>query len=115
MGDLIQRLPTDEICLSEEEKHTFTLLFGKDTNKEKENNDVQVINEIPSIRELRKEIIHLCIFVIVIFIINTPIFIQIVKTYIPLCQNSWVATCLVQAVIASGFIWFIINLSYSKK
>lgn len=126
MGDLIQRLPTDDIRLPSEEKANFELLFG-DTSSD---NNVQIdigppepmkknvrFHEVQpdSVAAQRKEVISVVAFFVVFFVINLPWVVEAIHSYIPLCAKSWVATNGVQSLVAACILYFILNFNYSRK
>lgn len=124
MGDLIQRLPTDDIFLPKEEKVNFELLFG-DNNGTPQDVRVDIggggakttfheMHPEPVVVQ-KKEVISVLAFFVVFFVMNTPWVVELIHSYIPLCSKSWIATNCVQSLLSACILYFILNFNYSRK
>lgn len=118
MGDIIQKLPIDQIILSHEEKDNFMMLFPEEqpqaplqpthARQEKEQ------QKQPSLRKIKNEVISLLFFVAVFFVLNIPYVKTLLVEYIPMCSKSWIITNLIQAVIFAFVLWIALNAEYSR-
>ena len=131
MGDLIMKLPTDNVVMPTEERENFLMLFPDNdatanTNMnnalsipqpsnpmEQTSSDVQKRPEVATQR-LKKEVMSLTLFIAVFFILNLPYVKNMIVEYIPMCHKSWIATHLVQAVLFAFILWIVINSEYSR-
>jgi hypothetical protein len=126
MGDLIHKLPTDEILMSNEEKEGLLLLFG---TKEKQDAPPQkpeppaeaVIQQETVIQQeaivdnktgLAREGSVILIYIIFFFLASRNWINHLLETYIPLCKNSWIIRDSLKAVIFALFLWIILNRTY---
>ena len=128
MGDLIQRLPTDEIQLPNEEQENFALLFGVEEQEPppRRRQQQQFIEDMPppsqtarmgrkNTRHLKREFISVFSFIIVFFILNLPVVKSLIQGYIPLCNKSWIATNVVQSILFGFVMWMVVNFDYSRS
>lgn len=123
MGDLIQRLPMDDIFLPKDERANFQLLFGdEDHSQEQRGTDGNDSDQRQSARDRqeptalhKKEFISIIAFFVIFFLMNTPWVQQMIQCYIPLCSKSWIATNCVQSLIAAFVLYFILNLNYCRN
>lgn len=130
MGDLIMKLPTDNVVMPSEERENFLMLFP-DNNATQKNNAVsipqpsnnnsmeQTSSNIQKRQEmntqkLKKEVMSLTLFIAVFFILNLPYVKNMIVEYIPMCNKSWIATHLVQAILFAFILWIVINSEYSR-
>jgi uncharacterized protein Smg (DUF494 family) len=125
MGDLIQKLPTDNLVMPTEEKENFLMLFPDEMTipeeqkvKISENTNTNTNPRIyngASTNKLKKEMTSLLLFVAVFFILNLPQVKRLIVEYIPMCNKSWIATNLVQAIVFAFVLWIVINSEYSRS
>lgn len=130
MGDLIMKLPTDNVVMPSEERENFLMLFP-DNNATQKNNAVsipqpsnnnsmeQTSSNIQKRQEmntqkLKKEVMNLTLFIAVFFILNLPYVKNMIVEYIPMCNKSWITTHLVQAILFAFILWIVINSEYSR-
>lgn len=120
MGDLIIKLPSDNVVMPPEERENFLMLFP-DEEKFQQNNDTpqqtpfqQKTPSADPTKKLKKEVISLFMFIVIFFILNLPYVKKLIVEYIPLCYKSWIATNLVQAIIFAFILWIVINSEYSR-
>lgn len=130
MGDLIMKLPTDNVVMPPEERDNFLMLFPDDntiqnnnmtmpqpsmTNNtmEQTSSHVQKRQEMNT-KKLKKEVMSLTLFIAVFFILNLPYVKNMIVEYIPMCHKSWIATHLVQAILFAFILWIVINSEYSR-
>ena len=120
MGDLIIKLPTDNVVMPPEERENFLMLFPEEPYKN-ENNVPVPTQEQPVERKkekmnhkLKKEVLCLTLFVGVFFVLNLPYIKKLITEYIPLCNKSWIATNLVQSIVFAFVLWIFINSEYSR-
>jgi hypothetical protein len=115
MGDLIQKLPTDNVVMPPEEKDNFIMLFPDEPHELKSSPaEKTTTNYTPSTRKLKKEVFSLLMFIAIFFILNLPFVKKLIVEYIPLCGKSWIATNLVQAITFAFILWLVINSEYSR-
>lgn len=127
MGDLIQKLPTDNLVMPTEEKENFLMLFPDEMTIPEEqkvkisentntntNTNPRIYNGA-STNKLKKEMTSLLLFVAVFFILNLPQVKRLIVEYIPMCNKSWIATNLVQAIVFAFVLWIVINSEYSRS
>jgi len=134
MGDLILKLPTDNVMMPVEERDNFLMLFpdekspGQDmaavpmppqpqppqqNTMEDTSANVQR-RPVKNTQKLKKEVLSLSLFIAVFFILNLPYVKNLIVEYIPMCSKSWIATHLVQAVLFAFILWIVINSEYSR-
>jgi hypothetical protein len=65
-------------------------------------------------QKLKKEVLSLTLFIVVFFVLNLPYVKKMIVEYIPMCNKSWIATHLVQAVLFAFILWIVINSEYSR-
>jgi hypothetical protein len=136
MGDLIQKLPMDELEISREETDSILLLFGK-----KEIQDASLPTpSSPTIRptststslpptqstpptpptrlstttqppppEIMKELMAILIYSIVVFFFMIPYIDELFVGFIPLCKNSWIIRNAIKAIVTAIIAWMIVN------
>jgi len=119
MGDLIQKLPTDNVLMSQEENENFLMLFPNDQEIPQDNEIGVKTSNVQSkydasTRKLKKEILGIFMFIAIFFILNLPHVKKLIVEYIPLCNKSWIATHIVQAIIFAFILWMVINSEYSR-
>lgn len=130
MGDLIMKLPTDNVVMPSEERENFLMLFPDDNviqnnnavsipqpsnnnSMEQTSSNVQKRQEMNT-QKLKKEVMSLTLFIAVFFILNLPYVKNMIVEYIPMCNKSWIATHLVQAILFAFILWIVINSEYSR-
>ena len=113
MGDMIQKLPTDNIQMPLDERENFMMLFPEEQQQETCNQQ-QKPTEKKDVQQLRKEFISIFLFMVVFFLLNVPYIKNLIVEYIPMCNKSWFLTNLVQSVIFAFILWIIINADYSR-
>lgn len=129
MGDLIMKLPTDNVVMPSEERENFLMLFPDDnaiannpvsmpqpTNNnsmEQTSSHVQKRQEMNT-QKLKKEVMSLTLFIAVFFILNLPYVKNLIVEYIPMCNKSWIVTHLVQAILFAFILWIVVNSEYSR-
>lgn len=130
MGDLIMKLPTDNVVMPSEERENFLMLFPDDNATQKNNavsipqpsnnnsmeqtsSNIQKRQEMNT-QKLKKEVMSLTLFIAVFFILNLPYVKNMIVEYIPMCNKSWIATHLVQAILFAFILWIVINSEYSR-
>lgn len=129
MGDLIMKLPTDNVVMPSEERENFLMLFPDDnaiannpvsmpqpTNNnsmEQTSSHVQKRQEMNT-QKLKKEVMSLTLFIAVFFILNLPYVKNLIVEYIPICNKSWIVTHLVQAILFAFILWIVVNSEYSR-
>lgn len=113
MGDLIQRLPTDNTPLTPDEKENFNMLFPKE-NYEQLQEQPHTPSQPPPPQKLKKEVFVLTAFVVVFFVLNLPHVKGLIMEYIPMCHKSWMLTHLVQAIVFAFVLWIVINSEYAR-
>ena len=129
MGDLILKLPTDNVVMPSEERENFLMLFPDDNAIQKntvsmpqsstQNNVEQTSSHVQKQQEmntqkLKKEVMNLTLFIAVFFILNLPYVKNMIVEYIPMCHKSWIVTHLVQSVLFAFVLWIVINSEYSR-
>lgn len=128
MGDLILKLPTDNVMMPVEERDNFLMLFPDEKSPAQdmavpsqpqqntmENTSASVQNRHEkNTQKLKKEVLSLSLFIVVFFILNLPYVKKLIVEYIPMCGKSWIATHLVQAVLFAFILWIVINSEYSR-
>lgn len=118
MGDLIQKLPTDNVLMSQEESDNFSMLFPNEQEIPQDDIGIKTSNVQTkyeaSTRKLKKEILGIFMFIAIFFILNLPHVKKLIVEYIPLCSKSWIATHLVQAIIFAFILWMVVNSEYSR-
>lgn len=120
MGDLIQKLPTDNVVMPPDEKDNFLMLFPDESALK--NNPApnqaeppqKTVNYSSSTQKLKKEVLSLFMFISIFFILNLPYVKKLIVEYIPLCNKSWIAANLVQAITFAFILWLVINSEYSR-
>lgn len=129
MGDLIIKLPTDNVVMPSEERENFLMLFPDDntiasnpvsmpqpsnnSSMEQTSSHVQKRQEMNT-QKLKKEVMSLTLFIAVFFILNLPYVKNMIVEYIPMCNKSWIATHLVQSILFAFILWIVINSEYSR-
>lgn len=114
MGDLIQRLPTDNTPLTAEEKENFNMLFPQEEQCQQPSQPQNQQKQPPPPQKLKREVFVLFSFVVVFFVLNLPYVKGLIVEYIPMCHKSWVLTHLVQAVVFAFVLWIVINSEYAR-
>jgi len=116
MGDLIQKLPTDNVVMPPEEKDNFLMLFPDEPHDLKSSpaQAEKTTNYTSSTQKLKKEVLSLLMFIAIFFILNLPFVKKLIVEYIPFCSKSWIATNLVQAITFAFILWLVINSEYSR-
>lgn len=124
MGDLIQKLPTDNHPMPPEEKENFVMLFPDDKGspsvvvpQQQQNQSLQqqpFSSQYDQKQKLKKEILTVLMFVVVFFVLNIPQVKNLIVEYIPMCHKSWMITNAVQAVVFAFILWVILNSEYSR-
>lgn len=126
MGDLIQRLPTDENGLSPDEQQNLLLLFGKEEEEPivkppmvQQNVPIMTTPLRETIRpplessvNLKKEFIQVCILSAVFFVFNFAVVDSLLNKYVPLCSSSTLIRNVAKSVIFGIILWVLINYKY---
>jgi len=120
MGDLIHKLPTDEIVISGEDKESLLLLFGAKEEKQelpKTEPDTEVVDAAPTVilprsGELAREGVLILTYILCFFIVSLQWVDDLLQVYIPLCKNSWIVRHLVKAVLFALILWIVVNRVY---
>ena len=128
MGDLIQRLPTDENGLSPDEQQNLLLLFGKEEEEPVKQSSsssfqqsvpimtTQLRNTRPPQTEqavnLKKEFIQVCILSAVFFVFNFAVVDTLLNKYVPLCSSSSLIRNVAKSVVFGIILWVLINHKY---
>lgn len=112
MGDMIQKLPTDNIQMPKEEAENFVMLFPDQYQEAAA--DPSLPKGKKDSRQLRKEFVSIFLFMAVFFILNIPYIKKLIMEYIPMCSKSWILTNIVQSIIFAFVLWIIINAEYSR-
>ena len=112
MGDLIQRLPTDNTPLTQDEKENFVMLFPQEEQAQPQLQQLQPPPPPP--HKLKKEVFVLFSFVVVFFVLNLPYVKGLIVEYIPMCHKSWMLTHLVQAIVFAFVLWIVINSEHAR-
>lgn len=112
MGDLIQKLPTDPILLSQEETETFRMLFPEEQAAVAPPQPNKPLPNPP--HKLKKEVLTVSLFLLVFFVLNVPYVKTLITEYIPMCHKSWILTNLVQAILFAFILWIVLNAEYSR-
>ena len=124
------KLPTDNVVMPPEERDNFLMLFPDDNliqnnnitmpqpssmsnTMEQTSSNVQKRQEMNT-HKLKKEVMSLSLFIAVFFILNLPYVKNLIVEYIPMCNKSWIATHLVQAILFAFILWIVINSEYSR-
>lgn len=113
MGDMIQKLPTDNIQMPLDERENFMMLFPEEQQSQQNQQESKPI-EKKDVQQLRKEFISIFLFMVVFFLLNVPYVKNLIIEYIPMCNKSWFLTNLVQSIIFAFVLWIIINAEYSR-
>lgn len=135
MGDLIQKLPTDEVQLSREEKQNFKLLFGEE--------EVQPIMPPPPSRLstplperpkrplpvptalspptpvsnsflLKRELFQIVILTVIFFVFQFSFVDNLFQNYVPFCKSSEIIRNVVKALVLAVVMWVLINSKYIR-
>lgn len=113
MGDLIHKLPTDEIVISGEDKESLLLLFGaKEKKEEPPEQDAVATVVLPRSGELAREGVLILTYIFCFFIMSLEWVDNLLRVYIPLCKNSWIMRHLVKAVLFALIVWIVVNRVY---
>ena len=128
MGDLIMKLPTDNVVMPPEERDHFLMLFPDEETPSQtvsmpqslpQQNIHQTSNQVQkkqerNIQKLKREVLSLVLFIAIFFILNLPFVKNLITEYIPLCSKSWIATHVVQATLFALILWLVVNSEYSR-
>ena len=112
MGDLIQKLPTDNVVMPPEERENFVMLFPEQQSSQA---TPVLTTPLPTHdKKLKQEIVNVVIFVGLFFLLNLPHVRNLLMEYIPMCHKSWILTNLIQAILFAFLLWLCLNAEYSK-
>lgn len=116
MGDLILKLPTDNVVMPPEERDNFLMLFPEQQREETNvsTTEIPMTPLAPPEKKLKQEIVNVVIFIGIFFILNLPQVRNLLVEYIPMCHKSWILTNLIQAIIFAFSLWLCLNAEYSK-
>ncbi len=128
MGDLIMKLPTDNVVMPLEERDHFRMLFPEEqpvgdststpqseTATTATETSVHVQKQLErNTQKLKKEVMSLTLFIAVFFLLNLPFVKNKIMEYIPYCHESGIATHLVQAILFALILWIVVNSEYSR-
>ena len=119
MGDLIMRLPTDNVVMPPEERDNFRMLFPEEAPPSSSDNTAASTTTVArppekNTQKLKKEVMSLALFIGVFFLLNLPYVKNLIMEYVPICSRSWIATHLVQAILFAFVLWLVINSEYSR-
>lgn len=135
MGDLIQKLPTDEVQLSREEKQNFKLLFGEEEPNQSPPAPIRVSTPLPEHPNrplpvptalssptpstspflLKKELCQIGLLVILFFIFQFSFVNNIFQNYVPFCKSSELIRNAIKALVLAIVMWVLINFKYLKQ
>ena len=133
MGDLIRKLPTDDVQLSKEEKENFILLFGEEEEEtisppppirtatpipENPKRPLPVpttMNPSPAPVLLKKELFQVAILSGLFFFFNLSLVDSLFQNYIPLCKSSEITRTVIKSVVFGIALWVLINFRYIQK
>lgn len=135
MGDLIQKLPTDQEQLTLEEKENFRLLFGEEEQRpisqpspispplrtstvlpENPKRPTPVASSLQpsSSSMLKKEMFQVAILAGIFFLFQLPLVNSLFQTYIPLCKSDLICN-VVKAIVFGIVLWVLINFKYIRQ
>lgn len=116
MGDLIQKLPTDNILLTQEERENFIMLFPNEQSSSYQQPQPQPLPPNPASgpQKLKKEFMSIALFIAVFFLLNMPYIKNLIVEYIPMCNKSWIVANIVQAIVFAFILWIAVNAEYSR-
>lgn len=120
MGDLIHKLPTDEIIPNKDEADGILLLFGNKKKEEEENappaaaaatssSDPVIEADRP---QLAQEAVSIAMYAVCFFVLSLKWIDQIMQDYIPLCKNSWIIRDVLKSAIFGLLLWILLNRTY---
>lgn len=114
MGDLINKLPTDNTPVPMEERENFMMLFPEEVEHQPSQSHPSQQTSRKDHNKLKKEVAGLFVFMLVFFILNLPFVKTLIREYIPMCNKSWILTNAVQSIIFAFVLWIVMNAEYSR-
>lgn len=128
MGDLIHKLPMDEIQVTIEEKDGLKMLFGNappppapiPPAAPPSPPAASVVAPAPppetvtesTYSKMSKELMVILLTAGIFFLFSIPMIDGVLNTFIPLCKNSWIVRNSVKAVIFGLIVWIFVNRNY---
>ena len=135
MGDLIHKLPMDEIQVTIEEKDGLKMLFGNAPPPPAPPAPMPpapmpappaapvaapVVPQAPppetvtesTYSKMSKELMVILLTAGIFFLFSIPMIDGVLNTFIPLCKNSWIVRNSVKAVIFGLIVWIFVNRNY---
>jgi hypothetical protein len=112
MGDLIQKLPTDNTPMTVEERENFSMLFPPTQEQYVQPPATTPLRD-PR-KNLKREFFSILMFVVVFFVLNLPYVRGMIEEYIPICNKSWALTNLVQATVFAFILWIVMNSEHAR-
>jgi len=134
MGDLIHKLPMDEIQVTIEEKDGLKMLFGNAPPPPAPipappaaappsppmPPAASVVAPAPppetvtesTYTRMSKELMVILLTAGIFFLFSIPMIDGVLNTFIPLCKNSWIVRNSVKAVIFGLIVWIFVNRNY---
>ena len=135
MGDLIHKLPMDELDISREETDSIVLLFGKQcisepvvktmnatTIRDNSTTTTTTTTATPTITntttpmskphassDIVKEFIAIFTYSVVVFFFTIPYIDELFINFIPFCKNSWIVRNIIKAIVTAIVAWIIVN------
>jgi hypothetical protein len=134
MGDLIQKLPMDEIRLSTNEMDGIKMLFGTtDSQPPPPPPPPPPIQQAPpvhptvpatvatavasppsteSCRKMSQEVMAILLTSGIFFVFCLPVLDGVLDAFVPLCKNSWIVRTAVKSILFGLIIWIFVNRQY---
>jgi ABC-type uncharacterized transport system permease subunit len=112
MGDLIHKLPTDEILMNSDEKEGLVLLFGQKDKDAPMTADIPEHITIDKQTALAHEIFLLLLFICLFFLVSLRFIDGLLENYIPFCKNLWIMRNFIKAIIFAIILWVILNRTH---
>ena len=128
MGDLIHKLPMDEIQVTIEEKDGLKMLFGnapppppppppaplpQAQAPPQPQPQPQAPQPVESTyAKMSREVMVILLMAGIFFLFSIPMIDGILNTFVPLCKNSWIVRNSVKAIVFGLITWIFVNRNY---
>lgn len=127
MGDLIHKLPMDEIQVTIEEKDGLKMLFGNPPSPSplpvspppstiaslpQAPAPSSSSPEVSTYVKMSREFMAILLTAGIFFLFSIPMIDGILNTFVPLCKNSWIVRNSVKAIVFGLIIWIFVNRNY---
>jgi len=132
MGDLIQKLPMDEIRLSSNEMDGIKMLFGTTDAQSPPAQPPPPAAAMPatvvapaavapavapppsteSCRKMSQEVMAILLTSGIFFMFCLPVLDGVLDAFVPLCKNSWIVRTAIKSILFGLIIWIFVNRQY---